>query len=349
MNERVNYLQFRKRFLDNSHANRFSVINIHLCEELFIDISFKILDPKLDWVVHISGNHGIEGYVGSTIQSQALEDFTFQNFGKNIMFVHALNPYGMKYFRRMNSENIDLNRNALVEKERLELHANHSYHKYLEWNHSENYLVFVWKTLTTLFQLRKLGIDWEMASREVAQGQLLDKHSLFYCGEHLSDELKILKFYLEQIIEPTKNVFVIDVHSGLGDYMKESLIVEYFDPSEFKYWKDHFKDSELIIPDETKGYYKVNGGLSYLFKKQSSFKSTRYIYQEFGTKPSFDVIGTLILENHHFKTRGLKLQDHYDNKFSDQMLDCFFPSNEDWQQFCLKQGLLRLKQVLEPT
>ncbi len=348
MNERVNYPQFRNRFLDNSFANRFSIINIQLSKELYIDISFKVVDPKLDWVVHISGNHGIEGYIGSMIQSQALEDFTFQNFGKNILFVHALNPYGMKYFRRMNSENIDLNRNALSDNERVELRSRDTFRKYIDWNQSKNYLLFIWKTLNTLLQLRKLGIGWKKASLEIAQGQLVDKGSLFFCGENLSDELKLLKFHLEQIIEPTKKVSVIDVHSGLGDFMKESLIVEYFDQQEFNFWKDHFKGAEIIVPDGTQGYYKVNGGLSYLFKKQSPYQNINYIYQEFGTKPSFDVIAALVLENHQFQSKLLKLEDHYENEFSDQMLDCFFPSNEDWQQFCLQRGLLRLKQALDP-
>ena len=61
--------------------------------------------------LHISGTHGAEAYAGSAIQIFLLERYAI-NLSKNksyngptIIFVHALNPYGMKYGRRFNEDN----------------------------------------------------------------------------------------------------------------------------------------------------------------------------------------------------------------------------------------------------
>ena len=60
-------------------------------------------------IIHISGTHGVEGFTGSAIQGAALHQLLLQPesvrhdaSGPTLLFVHALNPYGMKYNRRVN-------------------------------------------------------------------------------------------------------------------------------------------------------------------------------------------------------------------------------------------------------
>ena len=62
-----------------------------------------------------SGTHGVEGYCGSGIQTALLNE----GFGRNlppdtaVIFIHAINPYGFAWNRRVNEDNVDLNRNFL--------------------------------------------------------------------------------------------------------------------------------------------------------------------------------------------------------------------------------------------
>ncbi|ABS63179.1 conserved hypothetical protein [Parvibaculum lavamentivorans DS-1] len=62
-----------------------------------------------------SGTHGVEGYCGSGVQTALLSE----GFGRNlppdtaIIFIHAINPYGFAWNRRVNEDNVDLNRNFL--------------------------------------------------------------------------------------------------------------------------------------------------------------------------------------------------------------------------------------------
>ena len=79
-------------------------------------------------VVHSSATHGVEGFAGSGIQCAKLHQLAIdarKNAGKlpdadaspTIIFVHAVNPYGMAHFRRFNEHNVDLNRNAIPAEE----------------------------------------------------------------------------------------------------------------------------------------------------------------------------------------------------------------------------------------
>lgn len=77
-------------------------------------------------VIHSSGVHGVEGYAGSSVQCMKLHELALlaaktegqtppakTHAGPTLIFVHAVNPYGMAHFRRFNEHNVDLNRNAI--------------------------------------------------------------------------------------------------------------------------------------------------------------------------------------------------------------------------------------------
>ena len=87
-------------------------------------------DEKEVNVIHCSGTHGIEGYLGSAIQLRFLHELFLQNENqlrtnnvrapptkntpvKKVLLIHAINPYGMRHHRRTNENNVDLNRNVL--------------------------------------------------------------------------------------------------------------------------------------------------------------------------------------------------------------------------------------------
>jgi predicted deacylase len=62
-----------------------------------------------------SATHGIEGYCGSGAQVGLLHDGAFvqaaRAAGIAVLFIHAVNPHGFSYGRRVNEDNVDLNRN----------------------------------------------------------------------------------------------------------------------------------------------------------------------------------------------------------------------------------------------
>jgi hypothetical protein len=62
-----------------------------------------------------SGTHGIEGFCGSAIQQFLLRDGVVSRLPRAValVLVHAVNPWGFAWHRRVNEDNADLNRNFL--------------------------------------------------------------------------------------------------------------------------------------------------------------------------------------------------------------------------------------------
>ena len=142
-----NYYQAKELFLRNTEKLR--SINVKVStkamkvhNDLTTDVSI-IHGNKNKFILHISGTHGPEGFAGSAVQSAMLEYFYESKAYSNIeycavadadnstlldenclntnlptiVFIHALNPYGMANNRRFNEDNVDLNRNFLTSEE----------------------------------------------------------------------------------------------------------------------------------------------------------------------------------------------------------------------------------------
>lgn len=105
---------FRK-FAEIANADILDKLYVDYAKNLTIDIAIFKGDPKY-LILHISGTHGVEGFIGSEIQSELLDYFSIgsrrERNNPTMIFVHGLNPYGMKHNRRVNENNVDLNRNA---------------------------------------------------------------------------------------------------------------------------------------------------------------------------------------------------------------------------------------------
>ena len=63
-------------------------------------------------LVSISGTHGVEGFYGSNCQTQWLQMLGNRSLPADtaIVMIHLINPWGTAWLRRVNEDNIDLNR-----------------------------------------------------------------------------------------------------------------------------------------------------------------------------------------------------------------------------------------------
>ena len=116
------YAEARAKFLAAAAALGLSVTSEVLPalrgvdgEELAMDVA-EFGPANADTVfVLTSATHGIEGYCGSGAQVALLHDDAFlraaRNAGIALLLIHAVNPHGFSYGRRVNEDNVDLNRN----------------------------------------------------------------------------------------------------------------------------------------------------------------------------------------------------------------------------------------------
>ena len=84
-------------------------------EALAMDVALLGSPEATGLLVLSSATHGIEGYCGSGCQVGLLRDPEFaaavQRARGAVLFVHAVNPHGFSHGRRVNEDNVDLNRN----------------------------------------------------------------------------------------------------------------------------------------------------------------------------------------------------------------------------------------------
>src|SRR6266851_3205169 len=67
-------------------------------------------------LVTISGTHGAEGFAGAGIQTGSLMSGVARELPQDtaLLAIHAINPYGFAWMRRVTEGNVDLNRNFVA-------------------------------------------------------------------------------------------------------------------------------------------------------------------------------------------------------------------------------------------
>ena len=84
-------------------------------EELATDV-VRLGPEDADRVLFsMSATHGVEGFCGSAVQTGALRSglYDARSDGMAVVLIHAINPYGFSWLRRVTHENVDLNRNHI--------------------------------------------------------------------------------------------------------------------------------------------------------------------------------------------------------------------------------------------
>ena len=89
-----------------------------LGETLATDIAWWGSPDAEKLMLITSGVHGVEGYCGSGCQIAFLHDDALfaraEDLGVAIACVHAVNPHGFSFGRRVNEDNVDVNRNFMA-------------------------------------------------------------------------------------------------------------------------------------------------------------------------------------------------------------------------------------------
>ena len=115
------YEEARDRFLKAAKAKQIDIqsyINPNigsLKEELSCDTAWMGPRNAKRVLVIISGTHGVEGFCGSGCQIDWMSRTNVEDLPIDValLFIHAINPFGFSWCRRVTEEGCDLNRNYL--------------------------------------------------------------------------------------------------------------------------------------------------------------------------------------------------------------------------------------------
>ena len=220
-------------------------------------------------LVHLSGVHGAEGYIGSLIQQSLLKKISqFETLPFQLIFVHAVNPYGMSWYKRGNRNNVDLNRNS------HQGIANPALREFLPLLRAPSKKAAVFALLKCIPALFKVGLGNSIQS--IGGGQADYPELPFFAGNELQSEISLLMKELEGLIPEDHYVDVLDVHSGLGRWGTETL----------------FQDGVRGKTERQNLSYDSLGPLSSQFLER--WPLTSYTLQEFGTYQAVHILLNLI-------------------------------------------------------
>ena len=192
-------------------------------EQLAIDVA-EIGEAEASSVLLIvSGTHGVEGFTGSALQRHWFEaSAEHRPNDVRVVIVHALNPYGFSWVRRVNEDNVDLNRNFVDWSEPPP--ANEDYGGLARilvpdaWDDETQQAT----TLQLLEAVEQLGLD--RIQEVVSGGQYTHPTGVFYGGARPTWSHQWLRDNASALVGSARRLGIIDLHTGLGPWGHGELI-----------------------------------------------------------------------------------------------------------------------------
>lgn len=185
-------------------------------ERLSIDVARLGDDDARRVVVVMSGVHGIEGHAGSAIQEAELERLANVALpdGCGVVHVHAVNPYGMAWWRRQNESNVDLNRNWIdFDAPPPENPGYRELHPYLCPDDVGAASERAFLDAAGRF-VETRGHRWVKEAITVGQYEFED--GLYYGGHRREPSTRVLEAIAAQHLAGCEHAVVVDLHTGHG-------------------------------------------------------------------------------------------------------------------------------------
>lgn len=163
-----------------------------------------------------SACHGAEGFCGSGVQVALLRDAAWHALlrerGVAVLYLHALNPYGFSWLRRVTHEGVDLNRN--FHDFSLPLPPNPGYDALAHLLVPEHWPPGA--EVQAALQHRIAAQGFAATQAAITSGQYTHPQGLFYGGVNPSWSNVTLRHVLQEHGRRCRRLGWIDVHTGLG-------------------------------------------------------------------------------------------------------------------------------------
>ena len=315
-------------------------------EDLTIDV---VITPgaSLDrTLVLSSGIHGVEGFFGSAAQLGLLEDWISRKGSLpaiRCVLLHALNPFGFAWRRRVNETNVDLNRNLLREGEAF-VGSPEGYAK-LDHLLNPRRAPSPWEPVTLKFLLAIARYGMPALKQTVASGQYDYPRGLFYGGDRPSRLSDVLSAQFDAWLGNSRHVLHLDFHTGLGDRGTCTLLIDH-PPSEVH----RRRLNAWFGPDSFEAGH--SHGVAYAARGTfgewcvTRKRDVDYLHAvaEFGTYKPIQVLAGLRAENqaHHW----CGPEDASTKRARQRLVELFCPQPDDWRRRVLEHSRRLVAQAI---
>jgi hypothetical protein len=304
-------------------------------EELTLDVACSSAGDPGRVLVLSSGVHGVEGFFGSAVQLALLEQWAATSPpAVKCVLLHGLNPYGFAWLRRVNEDNVDLNRNFLLDDERFE--GAHARYAQLDPFLNPARPSSVWEpfTLKALPRIVRYGVP--ALRQAIAEGQYDYPRGLFFGGHGPSQAQRLLREYLPRWLAGSQSVVHLDFHSGLGRRGACQLLIDYSltdrQRSRLTDWFGSFQAA-----DSSGSSYEAKGGLGRWCVSRSLAPDFLFAYAEFGTYRPIQMLAGLRAENQAHQWGDPSAQTTLRAK--QRLKELFCPADSGWRSRVLEHSM----------
>jgi hypothetical protein len=290
----------------------------------------------------LSATHGIEGYVGSAVQQFLLDTLMTNHFDipgdSALLFVHALNPWGMAWKRRCDHMGVDLNRNYIDFNSPPENRAYLTIQRCLSIRDREE----------RQQALKKLASNMSQTEYEVALsgGQYDDPEGPFYGGQCPAHGQQVCRKLAAGFDLGERYLALIDIHSGLGAWSLGELISDHPLGNTNDLIARRLFGAGVTNPARGDSSSVTKFGLQDYFWHRLMRERGYYLTLEYGSYSTSDLFNVLIDDhclwrNKTIPPKPLLLQQQA------IMMEHFAPSDNYWRQLVLIQAAQVLDRLLK--
>ena len=299
-------------------------------EALTLDVAHLGGTQAQSALLVIAGTHGVEGLAGSGCLVGLLED----RFDKELqasgclVLLHAINPYGFAWLRRVTEEGVDLNRNCVDFSRPLP--SSEAYERLHEWLVPRQWQGDVRRAADEALMAYAQQHGMAALQAAVSGGQYTRPGGLFYGGVREAWSVRMLLRVLREILPASvRRLAVLDLHTGLGPPAYGEPIL---DAGDGKVRERALRWFGADVRDLSAGESvsaRLTGTLARGIERARPELELTLIGLEFGTRPVMEVL-TALRADHWLHSHGAG-DPQAAAQIRRQMRDAFYCDSPAWQ------------------
>jgi hypothetical protein len=326
-------------------------------EDLTIDLIRAFPLNKGKRLLFIStGLHGIEGYVGAAVLKLFIREYlrSLNPDDTGLYLVHAINPWGMKHRRKVNENNVDLNRNFIFNQGRSNSSVNQAYDRAQNFLNPARPLR---SAANPFFYLRLLNLILCMGpanfKEAVLFGQYRDPSGLCYGGSGFEQSTKVLRDLFQEAAASSECLLLIDMHSGYGPRYQMTLVNSIHESRASADLQESF-GYPLVAKTDSDEFYQMQGDMiDFFYQVAESQFPGQYFYGtsfEFGTLGSsfgavIKSLKAMVNENRVFQNGAASSRTA--EKAGRDFSELYYPQEELWRRKVLEDARLAFSGILK--
>jgi hypothetical protein len=296
-------------------------------------------------LITISATHGAEGFCGSGAQIGSFEAGLGRELPADtaLVAIHAINPYGFAWLRRVTEDNVDLNRNFVDHS--APLPRNPGYDEL-----ADAICPSEWQDAALAAARRRLeayGSKHGAAALQFAitAGQYNHADGVFYGGGQPTWSRDTLVKIVDEHTAHARRVAVIDFHTGLGPWgYGEPIVTHAPNSPALARARQWFGDRVTSTALGNSSSADVQGDILNGIEKRHRRVDFTGLALEYGTLPLHEVLDAVRADN-WLHVHG-DVRSAQGREIKARVRDAFYGDKDDWKGMIFEQAITAERNAL---